>query len=205
LKKDAMEDRLDLHFLDESGFAPTLPPTYTWARVKARPIVPYEAPQGRRVTVLGALAPFGPRPRLAYTSRGGTGGGKIDSGVFPAFVWQAVGGMTTPLGEVPAGFRRGRRCVVVLDDYSVHRSQAVKDALPGLAAAGIELVYLPPYSPELNPIEGLWRHVKHEDLPVRSYTSAAAVQAAVEHALDQHVAALAHLAVDPTKELLEAA
>ena len=38
-----MADRLDLHFLDESGFAPTLPITYTWARAKARARVPYEA------------------------------------------------------------------------------------------------------------------------------------------------------------------
>ena len=164
-----MQDRLDLHFLDESGFAPTLPTTYTWARVKARARVPYEAPQRRRVNVLGAWAPLGGRPRFAYVSRPG----KLDSAAFLAFVWHDVGGMTSPLGAVPLGFRRARRCVIVLDNYSVHCSRAVTEALPGLAAAGIELFYLPPYSPELNLIEGLWRHVKHEELPVRSYTSAA--------------------------------
>jgi hypothetical protein len=192
-----MADRLDLHFLDESGFAPTLPTTYTWARVKVRARVPYEAPQRRRVNVLGAWAPLGSRPRFAYVSRPG----KLDSAAFLAFVWRDVGGMTSPLGEVPAGYRRARRCVIVLDNYSVHHSRAVKDALPGLAAAGIELVYLPPYSPELNPIEGLWRHVKHEEMPVRSYTTAAELQAAVDHALDQHVAAPIHR----TEDLPEAA
>jgi DDE superfamily endonuclease len=192
-----MADTLDRHFLDESGFAPTLPTTYTWARLKARARVPYEAPQRRRVNVLGAWAPLGSRPRFAYTSRTG----KLDSAAFLAFVWREVGGMPTPLGEVPAGFRRARRCVIVLDNYSVHRSRAVTDALPGLAAAGIELFYLPAYSPELNLIEGLWRHVKHEELPIRSYTSAAALQAAVDHALDQHVAAPVH----STEDLLEAA
>jgi DDE superfamily endonuclease len=192
-----MADTLDLHFLDESGFAPTLPTTYTWARLKARARVPYEAPQRRRVNVLGAWAPLGSRPRFAYTSRTG----KLDSAAFLAFVWREVGGMPTPLGEVPAGFRRARRCVIVLDNYSVHRSRAVTDALPGLAAAGIELFHLPAYSPELNLIEGRWRHVKHEELPIRSYTSAAALQAAVDHALDQHVAAPVH----STEDLLEAA
>jgi DDE superfamily endonuclease len=201
LKEEAMADRLDLHFLDESGFAPTLPTTYTWARVKARPIVPYEAPQGRRVNVLGALAPFGSRPRFAYTSRTG----KLDSTAFLAFVWHDVGGMATPLGDVPAGFRRARRCVIVLDNYSVHHSRVVQDALPGLAAAGIELVYLPPYSPELNLIEGLWRHVKHEDLPVRSYATAQALQAAVDQALDQHAYTLAHPVSHSAEELPEAA
>jgi DDE superfamily endonuclease len=192
-----MADTLDLHFLDESGFAPTLPTTYTWARLKARARVPYEAPQRRRVNVLGAWAPLGSRPRFAYTSRTG----KLDSAAFLEFVWQDVGGMATPLGEVPAGFRRARRCVIVLDNYSVHHSRAVQAARPGLEAAGIELVYLPPYSPELNLIEGLWRHVKHEEMPIRSYTSAAALQAAVDHALDQHVAAPVH----SMEDLLEAA
>jgi hypothetical protein len=180
-----MADTLDLHYLDESGFAPSLPTTYTWARVKVRARVPYEAPQRRRVNVLGAWAPLGRRPRFVYTSRTG----KLDSAAFLAFVWQAGGGMTTPLRAVPAGFHRARRCVIVLDNYSVHHSQAVKEAGPSLTAAGIELVYLPPYSPELNRIEGLWRHVKHEQMPVRSYPTAQALQAAVDQALDQHVVA----------------
>jgi DDE superfamily endonuclease len=192
-----MRDTLDLHYLDESGVAPTLPTTYTWARLKVRARVPYEAPQRRRVNVLGAWAPLGSRPRFAYASRTG----KLDSAAFLAFVWQDVGGMPTPLGEVPTGFRRARRCVIVLDNYSVHHSQAVKDALPGLTAAGIELCYLPPYSPELNLIEGLWRHVKHEELPGRSHTTAQALQAAVDHALDQHVTTPIH----GTEDLLEAA
>jgi hypothetical protein len=197
VKEDAMADRVDRPFLDESGFAPTRPTTYTWARVKARARVPYEAPQRRRVNVLGAWAPSGSRPRFASVSRSG----KLDSAAFLAFVWHDGGGMTSPLGEVPAGFRRARRCVVVLDNYSVHHSQAVKAVLPGLAAAGIALFSLPAYSPELNLIEGLWRPVKPEEMPVRSYTTAAEVQAAVDHAVDQHVAAPIH----STEDLPEAA
>ncbi|MCC6627880.1 MAG: transposase [Chloroflexi bacterium] len=80
-------------------------------------------------------------------------------------------------------------------------SRAVTDARPGLVAAGIELVYLPPHSPELNLIEGLWRHVKHEELPARSYPTVQALQAAADQALDQHVALPTHCA----EELLEAA
>ena len=44
-----------------------------------------------------------------------------------------------PLGEVPAGFRRERRCVIALDNYSVHHSQAVTDYLPRLQAASMLL------------------------------------------------------------------
>jgi hypothetical protein len=35
----------------------------------------------------------------------------------------------------------------------------------------------PPYSPELNAIEHLWRHIQHEDLPVRSFSEAEALKA----------------------------
>jgi hypothetical protein len=182
LTKAARADRLDLHYLDESGCAPTLPTTYPWARVKVRARVPYEAPQRRRVNVLGAWAPLGRQPRVASTSRTGT----LDSTAFLAFVGHDVGGMTTPLGEVPAGFHRARRCVIVRDNYSVHHSHAVKDAGPGLTAAGSELVDRPPYSPELNLIEGLWRHVKQEEMPLRSYPTAQALQVAVDQALAQH-------------------
>ena len=197
MKRDAAQDTVALCYLDECGFAPTLPGTYTWAREKVRPVVAYEAPQGRRVNVIGAWAPLGSQPRFVYQSRTT----KLDSAAFLAFVWHEVGGMTTPLGEVPPGFHRERRCVIVLDNYAVHRSQAVTDSLPRLQAAGIEFFFLPPYSPELNRIEGVWRHVKHEEMPVRSYATAQALQAAVDEALDRHVVTLTHT----TEDFLEAA
>ena len=98
-----MADRLDLHVLDESGFAPTLPTTYTWARMKARARVPYEAPQRRRVNVLGAWAPLGSRPRFAYTSRAG----KLDSAAFLEFVWQRRGRDDHAAGRGPGRLPAG--------------------------------------------------------------------------------------------------
>ena len=60
---------IDLYYLDESGFAPTLPTGYTWARKKVRPLVWDGPPQGRRLNVLGALAPCGDAPGLVWTER----------------------------------------------------------------------------------------------------------------------------------------
>lgn len=188
---------IDLYFLDESGFAPTLPPGYTWARMGTRAIVPYVAPQGRRVNVIGALAPHGPQPRLADQSRTG----KIDSAAFLAVLWRDVAGLPAAPDRLPPGYRRGRPCVIVLDNYSVHRSAAVKEVLPALAAAGVTCFYLPPYSPELNASEPLWRHVTHEDMPVRRHDTADALKAAVDDVLDDHAARLAH----STTSLCEAA
>ena len=188
---------IDLYYLDESGFAPTLPTSSTWAREGTRVVVPYEAPQGRRVNVVGALAPFGPAPRLVYESRTG----KLDSAAFLRFLWQDVAGMPAAPDLLPAGYVRGRPCVVVLDNYSVHRSKLVQAVQPALAAAGVRFYYLPPYSPELNAIEPLWRHVKYDELQVRSHTTAEALKAAVDEALDRHAATLQ----GSTTDLCEAA
>jgi transposase len=49
--------------------------------------------------------------------------------------------------------------VVVLDNFRSHRAQATQRRAQEL---GICLTYLPPYSPDLNPIEQLWRCLKHE-------------------------------------------
>ena len=119
---------IDLLFLDQSGFAPTLPTGYTWGRRGRRVVVPYEAPQGRRVTVVGAYAPFDPAgPRLHFATRR-KADGPYDAAAHLAFVRQIAGLPPDPAGSA----RRTRPCVVVLDNYAVHHSRAVKDVLPAL-------------------------------------------------------------------------
>lgn len=177
---------IDLWFLDQSGFAPTLPTGYGWGRLGSRLVVPYEAPQGRRVNAAGALAPYDPAgPRFVFETRR-KAEGRYDAATHLAFV-----------GRLAEARTADRPCVVVLDNYSVHHSAPVKDATPGLAAAGVAFCFLPAYSPELNPIEPLWRHVKHEDLPVRSHPTETALQAAVEAALAGRARGLA----EPTHNL----
>jgi hypothetical protein len=188
---------IDLVFLDESGFAPTLPTGYTWARTGVRALVRDEPPQGRRLNVLGALAPLGAEPWLVWESTPG----KLDAAVLLDFLRHEVAGLATVVGEVPPGYRRVRPLVVVLDNYSVHRSAAVKEAEADLARVGVRLFFLPPYSSELNRIEPLWRQVKYHDLPVRSYQTLEALQMAVETALNTHAAAL----TVATNDLAEAA
>jgi putative transposase len=75
--------------------------------------------------------------------------------------------------------------VIVLDNYSVHRAKPVKDALVALRRVGVELYFLPAYSPELNLIEAEWRQVKHQDSPVRSHLTGDDLQAAVDAVLTQ--------------------
>ncbi len=76
--------------------------------------------------------------------------------------------------------------VVVLDNAGIPTSRAVKAARPGLAKQGIYLYYLPPYSPELNRIEPVFKQIKHHDIPVRSYTSRSDLRMAVEGGFDTY-------------------
>ncbi len=157
-----------------------MPNGYTWARVGSRKLVHHEAPAGRRLNVVGAWAPFDPvGPRLVFTTRR-SDEGKYDAAAHLQFVEQQVAGLPAVL---PEGYRRSRPCVIVLDNYAVHHAQAVKDRIPALKQAGVSFFFIPPYSPELNLIEPIWRQVKHQDIPRRSYLSLDALQSAVIAAL----------------------
>ena len=54
----------------------------------------------------------------------------------------------------------GRKLIVVMDRWAVHRKAA--KALFGDERFWIE--YLPPYAPDLNPVEHVWNHTKYGDL-----------------------------------------
>ena len=63
---------------------------------------------------------------------------------------------------------------------SLHTSKLVRRARPKLAALGIYLYFLPPYSPEFNEIEPVFRQVKHQEIPQRSFTTRIGLREAVE-------------------------
>jgi hypothetical protein len=185
----------------------TQPTTTTWGAVGCPRRVAYEAPQGRRLNVIGGYFSHGPlRGEFRFDTfarvpppqkrKDGSVGkslaqvaaahglavedlGVIDSAVFLAFIWQLAG--RPP--DAPAGWRRPRPLMVVVDNYSVHTSDAVRWERRSLAAADIYLVYLPAYSPELSRIEAQWKVTKYHGLPQRSYACLGDLKAAVETAL----------------------
>jgi len=50
-----------------------------------------------------------------------------------------------------------REDIVVMDNLSVHKNQSARASIE---AAGAEVWYLPPYSPDYNPIEKMWSKIK---------------------------------------------
>jgi transposase len=59
--------------------------------------------------------------------------------------------------------------IVVLDNASIHHSQIFKDEVEKWEERGLFLYNLPKYSPELNLIEILWKHIKYYWLPISAY------------------------------------
>ena len=55
-----------------------------------------------------------------------------------------------------------RKIILVLDRWSVHRSAARR--LLARRSSRVHVEWLPPYSPELNPVEYLWGHTKSADM-----------------------------------------
>ncbi len=184
----------------------TLPTSYSWFLQGERLTVPYEAPQGRRVNVIGAHFTHGPEAgRLEYQSwavlpksrakkhrksaqeRAATHGlraeevGPIDAERLVSFLWQIAG---RPAGA-DGSWKRERPLMIALDNYSVHTSQKVEEACGELTAAGVHLVYLARYCPEQSGIEPVWNDIKQHHLPIRSFERVADLKQAVDTALAQ--------------------
>ncbi len=56
------------------------------------------------------------------------------------------------------------KLLLIWDRLPAHHGQAVKDFLAGGAAQRIHLEQLPPYAPDLNPDEGIWRYLKQVEM-----------------------------------------
>lgn len=127
-----------LVFLDESGAQTNL------ARLRGR------CPGGERLL---ASAPHGHWKTYTMVAAVRTDGpcaaalvdGPVDADVFRAYVELVLAPELRP-GDV-----------VVMDNLQPHKAAGVREMID---AAGATLLYLPPYSPDLNPIENMWSKVK---------------------------------------------
>ncbi len=64
-----------------------------------------------------------------------------------------------------------RPTVLVIDNASTHTSNEFNENLERWKERGLTIYRIPPYSPELNIIEIVWRKIKYEWLPFSAYDS----------------------------------
>ena len=127
-----------LVFVDEMGTNTSLSPLRAWSRrgERARCVVPRN--RGENTTLLSSMSVEGMGPSLAIT-------GAVDARVFEAYLERVL------LPEL----RPGR--ILVMDNLSAHKTEKVRELVE---RAGCGLRYLPPYSPDLIPIEEAFSKIK---------------------------------------------
>lgn len=123
-------------FGDEAGFEGDPRPRHRWVKRGSRPTQPYYGGHIRQ-NVIAAVNPADGQLVSLTVSH-------TDTEVFQAF-------LDTMAEEVPA--KKGKRVVLILDNASWHKSKSLR-------WHHIEAVFLPAYSPDFNPIERLWQHLK---------------------------------------------
>lgn len=116
----------------------------TWAPEGQTPVM-YSWDRGDRLSVVAALSLAARKRRIG--------------------LYFAVQQMNVTAQDVEAFLRQvqrslGRKLIVVMDRWAVHR-RAAKN-LFGDRRFWIE--WLPPYAPDLNPVEHVWNHTKYGDL-----------------------------------------
>ncbi len=142
LKEKARREHRDLVFVDESGFYP-LP-----ARVKTY------APKGETPI----LDEWQTRDHLSVMG-GVTLAGQVSSLVRPS----SLNGLHSIAFLLHLGRAVGDRLLVIWDGSPIHRRAEVQ-AFVAAAGGAIHLEPLPAYAPELNPVEGLWKHLTRDEL-----------------------------------------
>jgi transposase len=149
----------ELIFLDESGITTEMTRRYGRARGGLR--VPEGTPGAwRTLTILGAISLRGWVATMTIES-------PTDGDVFLAYLDQVLCPQLKP-GQT-----------VIMDNLAAHKVEGVRQRIE---AAGARLRYLPPYSPDFNPIERCWAQVKQSLRSARART-VAALEMAVANAL----------------------
>jgi transposase len=127
-----------LVFVDEMGANVSLSALYAWSRKGKRAFGSAPRNWGKNITLLASITEAGLGPCLVVE-------GSTTREVFEAYLQEVLAPSLGP-GQV-----------VVMDNLSAHKGERVKEIIEG---RGAELVYLPPYSPDFNPIEQAFSKVK---------------------------------------------
>jgi transposase len=131
-------DARSLVFVDEMGTNTSLYALYGWAKKGERAQCSVPRNRGKNTTLLSSMSVEGIGPSLAVE-------GATNREVFETYLERVL---------APT-LRRGQ--VVVMDNLTAHKGERIRELIE---QRGCELLYLPPYSPDFNPIEEAFAKIK---------------------------------------------
>jgi transposase len=161
LRKRAKKRGAMIFFLDEAGFQSDPPLGRTYGLKGHTPVVPSSG-QRQSINVISAVNASGAFWAATYT-------GKLDSEAFVIFL---------------RNFMKGRRNKVflVVDGHPAHKARIVKEYVAGTQGR-LELHFLPPYAPDLNPDEFVWNYMKTTGVSKKPLKKNESLRARVEQDL----------------------
>ena len=128
-----------LVFVDEMGTNTSLSPMYAYAPKGRRAYTQVPRNRGANTTLLASMSLEGMGPCLAVE-------GATTARVFEAYDVEQVLAPTLRCGQI-----------VVLDNLGSHKSERARELIE---ERGCQVLFLPPYSPDLNPIEEAFSKIK---------------------------------------------
>lgn len=156
LKKYEESGLISLKYLDEAGFGQLAAVSYTYSKIGSQKLIGQPKHRGKRISIIGILE-IDKSFNYGLVMRG------VKSKAFIKILdwlaqkaeieWQETGKIT----------------VIVMDNYSLHKSRIVKAEIPKWESKKLNFFYLPSYSPELNLIEPEWSQIKTHELAGRMF------------------------------------
>ena len=141
--------------MDECGTNTSLSPMYAYAPKGRRAYAQVPRNRGANTTLLASMTLEGMGPCLAVE-------GTTTAVVFEAYVEQVLA----------PSLRRGQ--IVVVDNLSAHKSERARDLVE---ERGCQVLYLPAYSPDFNPIEEAFSKIKGALRKAQARTREALIEA----------------------------
>jgi len=142
IRKTVRQFRAILYFQDESNVSLTAFLSKTWAMRGQTPRMPVTGKRGG-VSAMSALS----------------GQGRL---LFRLFDKRICSGEVIDFLDQMLRSHKGRHLVVVMDQAPPHTSQMTRAYIDGQRR--LHVFYLPKYSPDWNPDEKVWNHLKHQEL-----------------------------------------
>ena len=140
IRAEARAAGATIYFADESGIRSDYHTGTTWAPRGQTPVVEVT---GRRFS-LNMISAVSPQDEFRFMLHDGS----VTATVFREFLKRLMIGADKPV-------------FVIVDGHPIHKAKLVRAYVDSLNGQ-LKLFYLPPYSPQLNPDEQVWAHVKRQ-------------------------------------------
>lgn len=141
IRKLALEEGTSIFFEDEAGLRTDHHAGTTWSPVGQTPVV-VKTGERKSISMVSAISPRG---ELRFRVQEGT----MNADRFIDFLKALLGSVE---GKI----------FLIVDGHPVHKSKKVREFAENDTEGRLKIFFLPPYSPDLNPDEWVWKNVKND-------------------------------------------